>query len=76
MAGPDTIVAVSSPAGAADTGVVRLSGPLARRIAARVLASPGRQLENAPRGAYPAFYAPAPGRFLPASVWVMERPRS
>ena len=52
----DTIVAVSSPAGAGERAIVRLSGERAIEIAERVFAPPG---DSAPMLSWPTYTARA-----------------
>ena len=75
----DTIVAVSTPAGHAARGVVRLSGSLAlEAVAGRFHPSDGsdgrwRHTFRATRGAFNAGTPPVP---VPAVLYVMRAPRS
>lgn len=74
----DTIVAVSTPPGAAPRGVVRLSGPQAPAIAARIFQSAGPPLDSL-RGNARVFgrLALVEGRFLlPAELFLFRAPRS
>ena len=71
----DTIVAVSSPAGAGERAIIRLSGPRAVDIAAQVFA-PGDE-------GWPTYTAlvgrlepPGTGLSVPATVYIMRGPRS
>ena len=71
----DTIVAVSSPAGAGERAIIRLSGPRAVEIAAQVFA-PGDE-------GWPTYTAlvgrlepPGTGLSVPATVYIMRGPRS
>jgi len=70
----DTIVAVSTPAGPGERGIVRLSGPEAEAIVARV----ARGNLEFPRGNYTAVAAefPLDDCVVPATVYVMRGPRS
>jgi tRNA modification GTPase len=75
----DTIVAVSSPAGAGERAILRLSGPRATEIAARVFVrGDGVGLEN--RSTYTALAGrlapPGSGLSVPTTVYVMKGPRS
>ena len=75
----DTIVAVSSPAGAGERAILRLSGPRAIEIAARVFV-----LGNGPRLETAATYTALAGRLqppgtglsVPATLYIMRGPRS
>ena len=74
----DTIVAVSSPAGAAERAVVRVSGRRAVEIVERVFACDGGPLSAAPTyTAWPGRVAPfGEGPAVPATVYLMRAPRS
>ncbi|MEZ5980266.1 MAG: GTPase [Planctomycetota bacterium] len=71
----DTICAVASPAGGAERAVVRVSGPAAADVAARVLASDASALGERERRAFDARVAIGDGS-LPALVLWMPGPRS
>jgi len=78
MAPDDTIVAVSTPAGASPAAIVRLSGPEALAIVGALLAEPAIDL-----AAFPAYTAldthlrlRPDGPPVPATVYVMRAPRS
>jgi tRNA modification GTPase len=73
----DTIVAVSSPPGAAARGIVRLSGPAARTIAARLFqAHPaGPSADLAAAGCLPGKVT-IHGTPLPATAYIFVSPRS
>ena len=75
----DTIVAVSSPAGAGERAILRLSGPLALEIAARVFVPAGASALG-DRRTYTAVAGrlepPGSGLSVPASVYLMKGPRS
>jgi len=76
----DTIVAVSSPAGAGDRAVLRLSGPRALEIADRVFAPDCHQglVKDSPTHvALPGLLVPpGSGLAVPALVYLMRAPRS
>ena len=77
----DTIVAVSSPAGAGERTLVRLSGPHAVEIADRAFtadAAGGRRLADAPTyTAHTGRLAPhGTGLSVPATVYLMRAPKS
>jgi tRNA modification GTPase len=75
----DTIVAVSSPAGAGERAILRLSGPRAMEIAARVFVSgDGVGLETRPTftALVGRLEPPGSGLSVPATVYVMKGPRS
>ena len=78
MAPDDTIVAVSTPAGASPAAIVRLSGPEALAIVGALLAEPAIDL-----AAFPGYTAldtclrlRPDGPPVPATVYVMRAPRS
>jgi tRNA modification GTPase len=72
----DTIVALSSPAGAGGRAVVRLSGPDALRIAATLFAAPG-PVPPHPRRCYPGeLRLPGVAAPLPADLHVWPAPRT
>jgi len=70
----DTIVAISSPPGAAQRGIVRLSGPSALDVAGRVFDSPG-DWQAAPHGYVEGCVAIGDHQ-LPASALLFRAPRS
>jgi len=78
----DTIVAVSSPAGAGERAVLRLSGPWAIEIADRVFASPpdyrrGLVKDSPTHVVHPGLLAPpGSGLSVPALAYLMRAPRS
>lgn len=75
----DTIVAVATPAGYAERGVIRLSGPAARVLAARLFAP----RDGGPADPLPArglhhgeLLLPPEGLVCPVTLWVFRAPRS
>jgi tRNA modification GTPase len=75
----DSIVAVSSPAGAGERAILRLSGPRAVEIAARVfVAGDGVELEGRPTFTALAgrLEPPGSGLSVPATLYIMKAPRS
>ncbi len=73
----DTIVAVSSPRGAAARGIVRLSGADSRRIADALFVEPdGRRLAEADEAACVEGQLLLAGAAMPAAVYVFVAPKS
>lgn len=72
----DTIVAVSSPPGAAVRGIVRLSGPEARAIASRFFRTDGPSLESFQEADHLTGRLQIEGGLLPATVYFFVAPRS
>jgi len=73
----DTIVAVSSAAGHAPVGIVRLSGPGALAIAERLCCLGGRDIRLLAGGSrFPADVAVGAETRLPATVYLFRAPRS
>ncbi len=72
----DTIVAVSSPPGSAARGIIRLSGPEARRIADRFFRSDGPSLESLMEASYLTGRVDVAGTLLPSTVYFFKSPRS
>ena len=71
----DTIVAVSSPAGAGERTIIRLSGPRAVEIVARVFA-PGDEGRPTYTALVGRLEPPGTGLSVPATVYIMRGPRS
>ena len=76
----DTIVAVSSPAGAGERAILRLSGPRAMEIAEQVFAPDchrGLVKDSPTHVALPGrLEPPGSGLSVPALVYLMRAPRS
>ena len=76
---PDTIAAVSSPAGAGERGIVRLSGPRAWTLALTGFAADSGRTpprRRARPGGPAATRSTASGRALPAALWLWPGPRT
>ncbi len=72
----DTIVAVSSPPGAAVRGIVRLSGPEAIEIAGRLFSMDGRGLGDVAKNRCLDGRVTLEASSLPATVYLFRAPRS
>jgi len=73
----DTIVAISSAPGGAARGIVRLSGPHALALAARLTRLPGANLSAAPGfTVHAGVLLLDDARTLPADIYVFRAPRS
>ena len=70
-----TIAAVSSPPGAGERGILRVSGPLARGLLTRTVTVSAGPLEPESRGAFPGRFHDGRGE-VPALVLWMPGPRS
>lgn len=73
----DTIVAVSSPPGAAPRGIVRLSGPDAVALAKVIFTTEhGHDLSSEPGNRRVSGQLKIEGQSLPATAWLFRTPKS